>query len=413
MASHRRGRHGPSHRTLLATGVVLGLCVGGGLVAAAAVPLAKGPPTLVVVIPGTQPAAPALVPPFPKTGESAVAVPSLDWSAAGPVQTPVPIESLTKLMTAYVALAALPLAPDATGPTIEVTHDDVVEYRMDQRTDQSSVKVAQGEVLTERQLLDGLLVHSANNYASLLSRMVAGSDTEMVVRMNATAHSLGMRATTYVDVSGFDPGSQSNAVDVLHLATLLMRNPTFAQIVAQTSVVLPVAGEVGTFTPYLGKPGVVGIKSGLLTEYGGSDALAFDAKRGSDVVQVISVVLDQHSAISDHLNLKAAGRAALVLASATSHHLTIWHVTTRYAAAGVLGWPASGVPVVANDTIVVPVLAGLPAHATITPLTWGSSEVNARKTVAVIVVASGTWHATTHLYTVAALTRPTLWQRLR
>ena len=69
-------------------------------------------------------------------------------------------------------------------------------------------------------------------------------------------------------------------------------------------------------------------------------------------MQVISVVLDQHSAISDHLNLKAAGRAALVLASATASTDDL-DVTTRYAAAGVLGWPRSGVPVVANDTIVL------------------------------------------------------------
>ncbi len=94
--------------------------------------------------------------------------------ASGPEQ-PVPVASLTKLMTAYVVLHDHPLAPDEAGPTITVTQADVVDYDTDTVDDDANAQVALGERLTERQVLSGLLVHSADNYADLLARWDAGS----------------------------------------------------------------------------------------------------------------------------------------------------------------------------------------------------------------------------------------------
>jgi serine-type D-Ala-D-Ala carboxypeptidase (penicillin-binding protein 5/6) len=412
VARHRRGRHGPSHRTLVVAGVAFGVLVGGGLVAAASVPLPKGPPALVLAIP---PAPGASVPrlAFPSQGEAALAIPSLRFAAATPTQTPVPIASLTKLMTAYVALRELPLTPDEQGPTIVVTSSDVAEYHRDLREGNSCVKVAEGTVLTERNLLDGMLVHSADNYASLLGRMVAGNDEAMVDEMNAQAGVLGLRATHYADVSGLDPDSQSSAVDILHLAVLLLRNATFAAIVRQTSVVLPVAGEVTTYQPYLGKPGVVGVKTGTTHESKGCDVLAFNAQDAGRVVQIVSVVLGQQRRFGDPEYLVASGRAALVLASSAAHQLRSWRVTTAHAGSGVIGWPSSTVPVVSTTTIEVPTFGAVPATSTVTEVPWGANEIDTGQHVATVVVTSGTYRQVSPLVAAASLTRPSLWQRLR
>ncbi len=277
MARHRRGRHGPSSTSVLATGLALGVVLGVGLVAAAAIPLAKGAPSLELSISPTAPKDPGLHLPFPSDGESAVGLALFRRSFVSGPSTPIPIASLTKLMTAYVTLTELPLAPGAQGPSIEVTGADVAEYRHDLRTGQSCVQVAADETLTERELLEGLIVHSANNFATLLARMVEGDDEAMVDAMNATAAHLGLTATSYADVSGFDPASVSNAADQLKLAQLLLEDPTFASISRLTSVVLPVAGVVTTYTPYLGKPHVVGVKSGVTDVAGGCDVMAYDA----------------------------------------------------------------------------------------------------------------------------------------
>ena len=54
-------------------------------------------------------------------------------------------------------------------------------------TDQANVLVRPGEVLTERQVLEGMLVHSANNLADTLACWDAGSLPAFVAKMNATA----------------------------------------------------------------------------------------------------------------------------------------------------------------------------------------------------------------------------------
>ena len=59
-----------------------------------------------------------------------------------------------------------------------------------------------GEQLCESDLLNGVLVHSAANYAVMLANMVSGTNESFVELMNAQAQTLGLTDTTYVDVTG-------------------------------------------------------------------------------------------------------------------------------------------------------------------------------------------------------------------
>lgn len=75
------------------------------------------------------------------------------------------------------------------------------------------VAVQAGEQLTERQLLEALLIPSGNNIAWRLAAQVAGGDTVFLAEMNAEARALGMNQTIYTDPSGFDPSTVSTAAD--------------------------------------------------------------------------------------------------------------------------------------------------------------------------------------------------------
>ena len=66
--------------------------------------------------------------------------PSASTMASGPEQ-PVPVASLTKLMTAYVVLHDHPLALNEPGPTITVTQADVDDYDHDTVEDDSNAHV--------------------------------------------------------------------------------------------------------------------------------------------------------------------------------------------------------------------------------------------------------------------------------
>jgi D-alanyl-D-alanine carboxypeptidase (penicillin-binding protein 5/6) len=261
-------------------------------------------------------AAAALTPalPWPKTGQSAVDIPAIGFHAQSGPERPVPVASMTKVMTAYVVLHDHPLALGAQGPSVTISAADASQFGLDTVTDQANVVLRAGEVLTEYQMLEGLLVHSANDLAYALACWDAGSLPAFVAKMNATAALLGMRSTHFADASGFSASSVSTASDLLKVAAAAMTDPVFAQIVSMPAVSLPLAGVVASYTPLLGSTGVVGVKSGFTSAAGGGDILAYRTSvDGHSVLSLAAVTSQEGWTVLD-----VAGKEALALARAAS-----------------------------------------------------------------------------------------------
>jgi len=232
-----------------------------------------------------------------------------------PRQQPVPIASVAKVMTARIVLRAAPLRRGRDGFHLVVTPQDVVDTRARVADDESTVPVAAGEVLTERQALAALLLPSANNIAIMLARRVAGGVTDFVARMNAEARRLGMTHTHYTDPSGLAGSTRSTAADQLLLAVAAMRQPTLARLVALRSYSIPVAGTVRNTDSLLGSYGVVGIKTGSDDAAGGCFMFRVQRTVHGHAVTVTGVVLGQHG----HNLISAGLYAGLQLAD---HALT-------------------------------------------------------------------------------------------
>jgi D-alanyl-D-alanine carboxypeptidase (penicillin-binding protein 5/6) len=293
--------------------------------------------------------------PWPTTGQGAVAVPGRGLVMQSGPETPVPVASLTKIMTAYLILRDHPLAPTAQGPGVSMNANDQIEAAADENIDATSVPVQAGEVLTERQLLNGLLVHSANNFADVLAQWDAGSIGAFVARMNAMAVTLGMHETHYADAAGLNAMSVSSASDQLRLAMRAMTIPTFAAVVSQTSIVLPIAGEIPNYVSSIGTDGIVGVKSGFTQAAMGCLVLAADRMVAGREVLVMAAVTGQpgiaplDTANTADISLLDAAAADLHERTVVSRHLrvatvgTAWHddavaaETTR--AVSFLEWP--------------------------------------------------------------------------
>ncbi len=239
-------------------------------------------------VPGTTPALP-----WSTYGQSAVAIPSLGVAVQSGVENPVPIASLTKMTTALVVLDDHPLPAGANGPIVTITADDAAQFDADNADDQSSVPVSTGEQLSERQLLEAMLLPSANNIAYALAEWDAGSQPAFVAKMNAAAAAVGATATHFVDASGFDPGSVSTAADCLKIAAAGLRIPAFAQIVAMPSAPFPQVGTIRNVIGGVGGNGIVGVKSGFTDRAGGCLVLAADRVVDGVTVQVLVAVLAQ------------------------------------------------------------------------------------------------------------------------
>jgi serine-type D-Ala-D-Ala carboxypeptidase (penicillin-binding protein 5/6) len=260
-------------------------------------------PDYTVTFPASSPLGEPLQPALPESGSSVIAVSGLGVLGSAGSTDPRPIASITKVMTAYVILKDHPLKPGETGPVIELTSSDEQRWLEMVAEDQSSLSVYAGQRLTELELLQGLLVPSANNYAEILAAWDAGSLGAFVDKMNAEAQTLGMVNTTYHDTSGFSSDTVSTAADQLILARMVMQDPVFASIVRLTQVTIPGVGTVPGVNMLLGVDGVVGIKTGFTEEAGGNFAFAAIRDAAAQQFDVYGVVLGQgngESAFESH-----------------------------------------------------------------------------------------------------------------
>lgn len=275
-------------RGILAVVIILVICLTGiGQFSRPYPAIDAKPTTLTTTLPGNFSVT------FPQQGESAIGTDNLGMISSTPDQSPVPIASVTKIMTAYLVLKSHPLKIGQDGPILTMNAQDVSDYQNDLNNGDSVLKITQGEQLSEKQLLEGLMLPSGDNIASTLGRWVSGSEAAFVAKMNETAQGIGMSKTHYDDASGVSPATVSNAVDQIKLSQLAMQDPIFREIVAMPQATLPVAGTVYNVDGMLGKHQIAGIKTGSTSLAGGCFVSASPVVVGDETHYIIGVVLGQ------------------------------------------------------------------------------------------------------------------------
>ena len=177
----------------------------------------------------------------------------------------VPIASITKLMTVLVALERVRPSAVMTVPAGAPSVGG------------STVYLSPGERLSVRDLLEAVLVQSANDAAYTLAVNVGnGSESTFVRLMNERARRLGLTDTHFVRPDGLDvPGHFSSARDVTKLARVVMQKPLVREIVRLRSAEIAGGRTVHTWNDLLGSfPGVVGVKTGHTSAAGWSQVAA-------------------------------------------------------------------------------------------------------------------------------------------
>ncbi len=312
--------------------------------------------------------------PLPVKGESAVVIPGLGVVGASPAEREVPIASLTKIMTAYIVLKDHPLSASGTGPVFQMTAADHARWIAAATRDESNLEVKKGERLDERQLLEALMIPSADNIADYLAVWDAGSIPRFVAKMNAEAAHLGLFATHYADASGFDPKSRSTALDQAMLAGTAMANPVLRSIVDNIHVSLPIAGRIwNVYNPAIGVDGIIGVKSGFTHAAQACLATAAWRRVGGRRYLVVSV------AVGMRLGLWQAAHVDEALLKTVSKELSVQTLLAsgavvatarapwggRSVNAAVSGGPIrlAGWPGLAFRTAVIPFLGGASSGA--------------------------------------------------
>ena len=208
-----------------------------------------------------------------------------------------PIASITKVMTALVVIRAGRL-----GRHIRISAA-VVRYVL--RHDGSSAGLYSGDILTARQLLEGMLLPSGCDAALALATAYGPGWRAFVRKMNATARRLGMYSTHFANFDGLpwptEHSTYSTPHDLVLLGEAAMKLAAFRDIVRQRSHLI---GATERHHGYYWKTtnlllgryrGLAGIKTGQTAAAG--YCLLFDARRGA--ATLIGVVLDSSDANPD------------------------------------------------------------------------------------------------------------------
>jgi D-alanyl-D-alanine endopeptidase (penicillin-binding protein 7) len=150
---------------------------------------------------------------------------------------PVPIASITKLMTALVVL-------DAGQPL-----DEMIELTVDdRRLERSSFsRLAVGSLISRGDLLHLALMSSENSAAHAVARAYPGGLPACLKAMNAKARALGMKTARFTDPTGLSSGNVSSAADLTKLVAAAAADPTIRTFSTSASLTVPVGRQLLEF----------------------------------------------------------------------------------------------------------------------------------------------------------------------
>lgn len=202
--------------------------------------------------------------------------------------------STTKIMTAILTIEAGDLDTEFVADSYAI------------RVEGTSMGLQEGDRVSRRDLLYGILLPSGNDAANAAAVSVGGSIGGFVDMMNEKAEELRLSSTHFVTPSGLDAnGHYTTARDLARLTAYAMENDTFREIVCCTSAQVEYGNPPYLRTLYNSNKmltryeGAIGVKTGFTDN--ARRCLVSAAER--DGVTLIAVTLNAGDDWNDHTKM--------------------------------------------------------------------------------------------------------------
>lgn len=305
---------------------------------------------------------------WPAFGSGAIGAVGFDGvlSSTG-AQESTPMASITKTVTALVVLDSMPLGAGESGPELTLTAADQRIYTEVIAEGGSAAPVAVGSVFTERQLLEAMMLPSANNYSITLANWAYGSVDKFLAAAKTWLEKNSLAGTHLADSSGLNENSRSTPADLVRIGEMALAHPVLSEVVAEQSATLPVIGPVTNTNKLLGQGGVIGLKTGTTRVAGACLLFAAELPVGGQTVTVVGVILGapNHNALNSSVlrlltTVEAGFREFPLVAEGDTFgtYTTPWGASTEIVAtesASVLLWQDETVAV---DVTAKPLVSG-------------------------------------------------------
>lgn len=139
--------------------------------------------------------------------------------------------STTKILTAILAIEKCDLSETQVASNAAVNSI---------KSGYSTANIQVGETFTVGELLNVMIIHSANEAANILAEHISGSMGEFAKLMNEKAKEIGCLDTNFVNANGaHDENHYSTAYDMSLIAQYCMKNETFRKLVTTMECSLP------------------------------------------------------------------------------------------------------------------------------------------------------------------------------
>jgi len=103
---------------------------------------------------------------------------------------------------------------------------------IDEKTEPTMLNLKPGDTYTREELLNGMLIKSANDAARVLARDEAGSIENFALLMNQKAQALGANSSHFVNPNGLPGAQYSTAADMAKIAIAVYHNSKLRSIIA-------------------------------------------------------------------------------------------------------------------------------------------------------------------------------------
>jgi len=186
--------------------------------------------------------------------------------------------SITKLMTALILYEKFPL-----------NHEFITSYPSNYTYSGKVAYIPEGITVTTEELLELLLVYSANDAAYIVANSVFTSYETFIDEMNKKSKELLMNSTNFVNPDGLDePNHITTANDLLKLSIYILENTKLLDITSKEDIYLDkFEKKIYKNTNLIIDSGFIGLKTGW-TSNAGLTFIGYNQENNRKIITIVN-----------------------------------------------------------------------------------------------------------------------------
>ena len=202
--------------------------------------------------------------------------------------------SITKLMTALLLYE-----------NFSLNHEFITSYPANYVYTGKVAYIPEGISVTTEELLELLLVYSANDAAYIVANSVFSSYEEFIIEMNKKGKSLSMFSTNFVNPDGLDEENHvTTANDLLKLSIYILENTKLLDITSKQEIYFDKLEQSDyKNTNLIIDSGFIGLKTGW-TSNAGLTFVGYNQKNNRKIITIVNKSIVDEEKLNHFLDTK-------------------------------------------------------------------------------------------------------------